>query len=106
VANEGRITVALDITLTPELKAEGVARELINRIQNLRKDSGFEVTDKIVVSIQKNSATDEAVEQHKEYIAAQTLANEINLVESCNSNDALSVELEEDVILLLEIKKV
>ncbi|RCW30065.1 isoleucine--tRNA ligase [Marinilabilia salmonicolor] len=106
VANEGRITVALDINLTPELKAEGIARELINRIQNLRKDSGFEVTDKIVVNIQKNGVTDQSVNQHKEYIAAQTLAKEINLVDSCNSNDALSVELQEDVILLLEIEKV
>ncbi len=106
VANEGRITVALDINLTPELKAEGIARELINRIQNLRKDSGFEVTDKIVVNIQKNGATDQSVDQHKEYIAAQTLAKEINLVDSCNRNDALSVELEDDVVLLLEIEKV
>lgn len=106
VANEGRITVALDINLTPELKAEGIARELINRIQNLRKDSGFEVTDKIVVNIQKNGVTDQSVNQHKEYIAAQTLAKEINLVDSCNSNDALSVELQEDVVLLLEIEKV
>ncbi|WP_291857726.1 isoleucine--tRNA ligase [Marinilabilia sp.] len=106
VANEGRITVALDITLTPELKAEGVARELINRIQNLRKDSGFEVTDKIIVSIQKNEVTNKAIEKHKKYIAAQTLAKEINLVESCNSNDALSVDLEDDVTILLEIEKV
>jgi isoleucyl-tRNA synthetase len=106
VANEGRVTVALDITLTPELKAEGVARELINRIQNLRKDSGFEVTDKIIVNIQINEVTDKAIAAHKEYISAQTLAKEINLVESCNSSEALSVDLEDEVTTLLEIEKV
>ena len=106
VANEGRITVALEITLTPELKAEGIARELINRIQNLRKDSGFEVIDKIVVNIKKNETINEAIVKHKDYIAAQTLANEINLVDECNSGDALSVDLDEQITTQLEIEKV
>ena len=74
VANEGKITVALDITITDELRYEGIAREFINRIQNIRKDSGFDVTDKISVEIQKNDAINEAVRKHMDYIGSQTLA--------------------------------
>ena len=75
VANSGTITVALDITLTEDLKKEGIARELVNRIQNLRKDSGFEVTDKIVVHLQKNPALEKAVSQNEAYIKSETLTN-------------------------------
>ncbi|PWD97669.1 isoleucine--tRNA ligase [Marinilabilia rubra] len=106
VANEGRITVALDINITLELKEEGFARELINRIQNLRKDSGFEVTDKIKIKIQQHESLASAIESHREYISAQTLAQEVEMVDSCNSSDALSVELEDGVSTLLEIEKV
>jgi isoleucyl-tRNA synthetase len=106
VANEGRITVALDITLTEELKKEGIARELINRIQNLRKDSGLEVTDKISITIQKHPAIDLAVEKYNVYITAQTLAREIKMVDSCNSDDALCVEIGEGINILLEISKI
>jgi isoleucyl-tRNA synthetase len=77
VANSGTITVALDITLTEDLKNEGIARELVNRIQNLRKDSGFEVTDKIVVFLQKNPALEKAVNQNQTYIMSETLTREI-----------------------------
>jgi isoleucyl-tRNA synthetase len=77
VANSGTITVALDITLTEDLKNEGIARELVNRIQNLRKDSGFEVTDKIVVHLQKNSALEQAVNQNETYIMSETLTIKI-----------------------------
>lgn len=74
VATEGTLTIALDIEVTPELKAEGIARELVNRIQNLRKEQGFEVTDKIKVVVESNPETDDAVRKYAEYIAAQTLA--------------------------------
>ena len=74
VTSEGRLTVALDITVTEELRREGVARELINRIQNIRKESGFEVTDKIDVEIERTALTEGAVEQFADYIASQTLA--------------------------------
>ena len=76
VASEGRLTVALDITLTDELRAEGVARELINRIQNIRKDSGFEVTDKIRIQVEDKPATLPAT-AYAGYIAAQTQAEEV-----------------------------
>ncbi len=74
VATEGTLTIALDIEVTPELRAEGMARELVNRIQNLRKEQGFEVTDKIRVVVEANPETDEAVSRFADYIAAQTLA--------------------------------
>ena len=77
VASEGKLTVALDITVTEELKAEGVARELINRIQNIRKDSGFEVTDKIRVEIEQKEFVAGAIAKYAGYIASQTLAVEV-----------------------------
>ena len=80
VASEGKLTVALDITITEELRREGVARELVNRIQNIRKDSGFEVTDKIRVEIEQTELTAPAIESFAEYIASQTLATEVRAV--------------------------
>ena len=77
VASEGKLTVAMDITITDELRREGVARELVNRIQNIRKDSGFEVTDKIRVEIEATELTAPAIESFAEYIASQTLAVEV-----------------------------
>ena len=80
VASEGKLTVALDITITEELKREGVARELVNRIQNIRKESGFEVTDKISVEIESNDLIAPAVESFAQYIAQQTLAVDVKAV--------------------------
>ena len=82
VATEGKLTVALDITVTEELRAEGVARELINRIQNIRKESGFEVTDRIRVSIELLPLTRDALERYASYIASQTLADEVTAAET------------------------
>ena len=82
VASEGKLTVALDITVTDELRREGVARELINRIQNIRKDSGFEVTDKIRVEIQALDLVSGAVAEYAGYIAQQTLAVEVKCADS------------------------
>ena len=86
VANEGNITVALDITVTEELKQEGIARELVNRIQNMRKSGGLEITDKICVTIEKNVETDKAVEVYGDYIAKQVLANNITVAENMPEN--------------------
>ncbi|MEY2868573.1 MAG: hypothetical protein RIR01_1033, partial [Bacteroidota bacterium] len=77
VANSNGITVALDITISDELKNEGIARELVNRIQNIRKDSGFEVTDKIKVSLQNNAALEVAVKNNNAYIKSETLTEEL-----------------------------
>ncbi|RRJ89757.1 isoleucine--tRNA ligase [Flavobacterium macacae] len=77
VANANGITVALDITISDELRKEGIARELVNRIQNIRKDSGFEVTDKIKVQIQKEGNLEEAIQANSDYIKAETLTEEL-----------------------------
>jgi isoleucyl-tRNA synthetase len=83
VANEGKLTIALDITLTPELEAEGTARELINRIQNLRKSNGLEITDRINISVyaegQNLSDINNAIANHKEYIQAQILCDSLEI---------------------------
>src|SRR5690606_33900189 len=81
VANDGAITVALDITLTDELRKEGIARELVNRIQNLRKDSGFEVTDRIDVMLQKDDKMAQAVNSNLEYIKTETLTEELEIID-------------------------
>ncbi|MEG0993091.1 MAG: isoleucine--tRNA ligase [Bacteroidales bacterium] len=102
VANEGRLTVALDITISDELRKEGIARELVNRIQNIRKSSGFEITDKIDVKISRNEQTDAAVEEFKQYIASQVLATSVELGEV--AADATELEMD-DFSLFAEIKK-
>ena len=94
VANEGRVTVALDINITKELKEEGIAREFINRIQNLRKESDFDVTDKIRLYIKKNEQINEAVENFSTYIASQVLAESIELVDSI-PGEAKEVEIDD-----------
>lgn len=86
VANEGKLTVALDVTVTDELKREGIARELVNRIQNIRKSSGFDITDKINIRISSNEETDAAVEEYKTYIAKQVLANSIEITEKLDGD--------------------
>ena len=77
VATSGKLTVALDVTINEELRNEGVARELVNRIQNIRKDSGFEVTDKITVKILKDGFVEVAVQNNIEYIKTETLTAEL-----------------------------
>lgn len=90
VATEGKLTIALDISVTEELKNEGIARELINRIQNLRKDSGFEVTDKIDVIIENKEGVSKAIENFGDYVASQTLALDIKI--SDDVKDGAEVE--------------
>jgi len=105
VTNEGTLTVALDITITDELKNEGVARELVNRIQNIRKDSGFEVTDKINIRISDNAYSNDAIANFRQYIASQTLANNIEIVDTLNADNAITVDIDDDVNLFVEVKK-
>ena len=106
VANEGMFTVALDITITEELRDEGIAREFINRIQNIRKEKGFDVTDKIHVSIKKHDYINCAVEKHKNYIGSQTLASKVELVENISLKEAKLIEIEEDVKTLVKVEKI
>ena len=81
VANEGVLTVALDVTVTEELRREGIARELVSKIQNIRKSSGFEISDRIAVTISSNENTDAAIEEHKAYICNQVLADALTIAE-------------------------
>ncbi|MBC3758301.1 isoleucine--tRNA ligase [Hyunsoonleella sp. SJ7] len=85
VANEGSLTVALDVTITDDLRKEGIARELVNRIQNLRKDSGFEVTDRIDVKLQKDEQIKQAVDSNIEYIKTETLTEELEIIDQINN---------------------
>lgn len=105
VANEGNLTVALDITLTQELINEGIAREFINRIQNIRKENGFEVTDKVNIQIEKHSTINQAIEQYAKYIATQTLANQIILVDNIREKNFKNIELDEETNVKISIEK-
>ncbi|WP_340112066.1 isoleucine--tRNA ligase [Maribellus mangrovi] len=106
VATEGQMTIALDINVTEELKEEGIAREFINKIQNLRKESDFEVTDRIRLRIENHIQYKSAVEKHKEYICVQTLADELSLVDTVDPELAKEAEIDKDVIAKIEIEKI
>jgi isoleucyl-tRNA synthetase len=104
VASSGNLTVALDITVTEELRQEGIARELINRIQNLRKEKGFDVTDKIKVKIEKNNELASAIEHNMAYICSETLASSLatNNLDSLTSADLIEVTDEIKVKIIVE----
>ena len=100
VATEGKLTVALDVTVTEELLREGIARELINRIQNIRKESGFEVTDKIKVQIGRSSLVEGAVTDFGTYIASQTLAEEVRLADVPEGEFVHDVDIDESAVTI------
>ena len=102
VANEGRLTVALEVTVTEELRREGVARELVNRIQNIRKSSGFEITDKINITLSKNPLTDDAINENKEYIRNQVLATSLTLADEVQDGTELNFD---DFSLFVKVEK-
>ena len=106
VANDGKLTIALDVTITDELRNEGIARELVNRIQNIRKESGFDVTDKINIEIQRKEQLNNAVQEHKEYIGTQTLASGIELVDDIDPEKAREVEIDENLKTLLKVERI
>jgi isoleucyl-tRNA synthetase len=105
VANSGALTVALDVNVSETLRNEGLAREVVNRIQNLRKDKGLEVTDRILVKIQENSGLDAAIKDNLSYICSETLAGELRLVKSIASPDASAVQLDDLITTLISIEK-
>ena len=102
VANEGNLTVALDIEVSDELLREGIARELVNRIQNIRKSNGYEITDKINIEIQEMPEIDDAVKEYSDYIATQTLAKSVRLTESVENGTELDFE---DYMVKLIVEK-
>jgi len=98
VANDGKLTVALDITITDELRYEGIAREFVNRIQNIRKENGYDVTDKITVLIEDHDQVREAVKRHSAYIGSQTLATKVAVVNDFTEENFREVEINEMLI--------
>ena len=100
VSNEGNLTVALEVELTDDLKREGMARELINRIQNLRKETGLEITDRIVVTLSPNAETDAAIESYGDMVKTQVLANDIKI----GDNDGQEVDFD-DFKLNIKVEK-
>ena len=105
VANSGSLTVALDVTISPELKQEGLAREIVNRIQNIRKDKGFDVTDKILVRIQQNNNLDTAIQNNLSYICSETLTGDLQLVATLPEVNSSLVEVDETISTLISIEK-
>ena len=101
VANQGNLTVALDVTITPELKEEGYARELVNRIQNLRKETNFEVTDKIIVKVSGENYLNDVLKNNSEYISSQVLASSLEFIPEMEGGVVVEWEGEEVVRLLL-----
>ena len=104
VANDGKLTVALDVTVTDDLRFEGIAREFVNRIQNIRKENGYDVTDKITVLIEDHEFVREAVKRHSGYISSQTLATKVDLVTAFSQNNVKEIEIDE-VIVKVEVRK-
>ena len=105
VTSEGNFTVALDMTITDELFNEGLAREIVNRVQTLRKNTGLEVTDRIVITIEKNEKIQAAIERFNSYICSETLANAIQIVDHLEGDNVLEDELTEKVTVRMKISK-
>ncbi|MBL0257687.1 MAG: isoleucine--tRNA ligase [Bacteroidetes bacterium] len=105
VISEGRLTVALDVTITEQLKEEGMAREFINRVQNLRKDKGFEVTDRIDLKVLKHPSILPSLINNKDYICAEILAASLDLVDRLDGEDTVEVEVDDDILTRISIKK-
>ena len=97
VATKGRLTVALDITVTPELEAEGNAREFVNRVQKIRKDSGFELTDRIHVMVAASGGIKNSLATFKDYICAEILADKLEIVPELSMESASSDPVEIDI---------
>ena len=103
VGNEGRVTVALDITITDTLRKEGIAREMVNRIQNLRKAKDFEITDRIEIKVSSNELFDEAITEFRQYISTQVLADSI-VVENDTYEDEIDIDEEKITLSILKVK--
>ena len=103
MASEGKLTVALDITVTPELEREGIARELVNRIQNIRKANNYEITDKISIRIERNENIASAVGEFASYISTQVLASSLEVVDRLDKAEELDFD---DYVVRVSIEKI
>ena len=106
VANEEELTVALDISISQALKSEGIARELVNRVQNLRKEKGLEVTDRISLLLDTNEVIQDAIERNKRYVADEVLASDISFEKLTGEIHLETIEVENDLKISLEKKEV
>jgi len=106
VANDNDLTVALDITLTPELINEGVARDIVNRVQNLRKDRDYKITDRIKVKIQLAEGVEDAIKNNLQYICSEVLADNLEVAEKLDVSSAVEIELEDNLKTLIEVSLV
>ena len=103
VANKGALTVALDIEITPELVQEGNAREFVNRIQKIRKDSGFDVTDRIDVKVSDNNGIKDSLAKFNNYICAEILADKLEL--ASDIDDGTEIEINDNILKVIVLKK-
>lgn len=103
---QGGLTVALDVTITEELKKEGIARELINRVQNLRKNNGYEVTDRITVKLKKHESITPSVVSNKDYICAEILAGSLEMVDTLETPAAVEIEVDDNIKTLIQIERI
>ena len=103
VINQEGITVALDVTISRELEEEGLSREFVNRIQNIRKERGFKVTDKILIIVEKNQHINNVIQNNLSYICSETLAESLELADSVEGN--VSIDLVGDISVNVQIKK-
>jgi isoleucyl-tRNA synthetase len=106
VANEGTLTVALDVTISDELREEGIARELVNRIQTNRKEQNFEVTDKIKLIVEKNNELNLAIQNNFSYICSETLAESLDLVDKIDHQNVQEIELTDDLKTRVVVEKI
>jgi isoleucyl-tRNA synthetase len=106
VANDNELTVALDITLTPALMQEGVARDIVNRVQNLRKDRDYKITDRILVKIQAAEGIEEAIKTNLSYICSEVLADKLEVTEKLDYSSAVEIELEDNLKTMIEVSLV
>jgi isoleucyl-tRNA synthetase len=106
VMNDEKLTIALDITISEELRFEGIARELVNRIQNIRKDQGFEVTDKINISVMKQDLLKASVDANFDYICSETLTENLTFIDTLSSPNAQAIELEEGLTTQIVVEKI
>ena len=105
VATEGKYTVALDVTISEELKEEGIAREIVNRIQNFRKEAGFDIVDKINLTVQTAPQINEAIENNKDYICSETLAQSLVLVDEI-ADKTYTIEIDNETTTFVSLTKV
>jgi len=105
VSNRGSLIVALDITITKKLRDEGIARDLVNKIQNLRKEKNFEVTDKISIRIQSNEVINSAINNNLKYICSETLASSLEIISDLNSDEGLLIEVSDEIKAFIAINQ-